>query len=80
MLTQDYLNGYLAARKTVQENIDNRLDFLKKNDLGFEYQQETVPRVIELTAIKLHIEQVKESYRQLVKELNEKHAKSKTTR
>lgn len=76
MITNDFIKGYISALKTVEENIDQRLDsyYLQSDGIGHEnsYIQ---TKTVELRAIKSHINQLRESYKQLVKEQNARQTK-----
>jgi hypothetical protein len=66
MITQDFINGYIAALRSVEENLNHRAEqLLPLNSPESDY------RLFELSSIKQHLEQLRESYKQLVKSLNE---------
>lgn len=69
MTTPDYIKGYIAALNNISYFLENSM---KETD---EYVGDENSGYV---ATKIYIEQVKENYKQLVKELNE--AQSKKTR
>ena len=78
MITQDYIRGYIDALRTIEENLEHRLNIWNDkirvlrnaNILCGEDESEIYFAQSELLAVKDHINQIRESYKKLVKDLN----------
>lgn len=70
MITNEFFQGYHQALNTVEENVDSLIKFREQGDNDFFYQSA-------LKQVKSHINQVRESYKQLQKQLADEQKKKR---
>lgn len=76
MITQDYINGYVNALDNIHDMLNATMDDAEKmfNNQQIE-TQEYVMMVSAYTSVQQYIADVKNNYKKMIKEINEKLAK-----
>jgi len=71
MITNEFFHGYHQALNTVEENVDSLLKLREQGDNDFFYTSA-------LKQVKSHINQVRQSYKELQKQMANEQKKKRT--